>query len=124
MPASGRHLANGSGSGRGDDGVSSAIVVVVCLFVRPGQETTFRRFEMEAARVMRRYGGRIDRVIRPTDSSRSDVLPREIHVVSFPSLERFEAYRGDRELADLAPLRETAIHRTEITIGKEARPYA
>lgn len=104
--------------------MSPAIVVVVCLFVRPGQETTFRRFETEAARIMWRHGGRIDRVIRPTASARADVLPREIHIVSFPSLERFEAYRGDRDLAELAPLRESAIHRTEITIGKEARPYA
>ena len=104
--------------------MSSAIVVVVCLFARPGQETAFRRFETEAARIIRRHGGRIDRVIRPTASSRSDVLPREIHVVSFPSLERFEAYRGDRDLAELAPLRESAIHRTEITIGKEAHAHA
>lgn len=100
-----------------------AVVLVVRLFVRPGREATFREFETEAARVMRRYGGRIDRVIRPTGPAGEGPLPHEIHVVSFPSLERFEAYREDRRLAELAPLRRSAIARTEVTIGEEGEPY-
>jgi NAD(P)-dependent dehydrogenase (short-subunit alcohol dehydrogenase family) len=61
------------------------IVLLVELFVRPGREGEFHRFETEAARIMRRHGGRIDRVIRPTGPRRADALPHEIHLVSFGS---------------------------------------
>ena len=47
----------------GNDG---GIVLLVELFVHPGRGAEFRRFETEAARIMRRHGGRIDRVIKPT----------------------------------------------------------
>jgi hypothetical protein len=39
-------------------------------------------------------------------------------------MERFEAYREDRRLAELAPLRRSAIARTEVTIGEEGTSYA
>jgi antibiotic biosynthesis monooxygenase (ABM) superfamily enzyme len=104
--------------------LDSAVILVVYLFVRPERETAFREFKIEAARVMRGYGGRIDRVIRPIVPAGGAPLPHEIHIVSFPSMERFEAYREDRRLAELAPLRRSAIARTEVTIGEEGTSYA
>ena len=103
--------------------MGSAVVLVVCLFIRPGRNVAFREFETEAARIMQRYGGLIDRVIRPTVSTGGNVLPHEIHIVSFPSLERFEAYQQDQHLAELTSLRQYAIARTEVTIGEEGDPY-
>jgi uncharacterized protein (DUF1330 family) len=102
----------------------SAIFVVASLFIHPGQEAEFHQFETEAARVMQKYGGRIERVIRPTISTSSASLPHEIHIVAFPSLERFEAYRNDPDLAKLAPLRQSAIARTETLIGEEGESYS
>ena len=104
-------------------GGSPRIVLLVELFVHPGRVAEFRRFETEAARVMRRHGGRIERVIRPTGPARGDALPHEIHLVSFDSAAGLEAYRGDPELRALAPLREAAIARTEVTIGTDGEPY-
>ena len=100
-----------------------AIVLLVQLFVHPGRTAEFRRFETEAARIMRRHGGRIDRVIRPTGPARGEAVPHEIHLVSFPSTAAFEAYRTDPELAALAPLRESAIARTEVTMGTDGELY-
>ena len=101
-----------------------AVVVVVRLFVRPGRETDFRRFETEAARIMARHGGRLERAIRPTATAPADApLPDEIHVVSFPSAEALAAYRADAELAGLAALRESAIARTELVVGDEIPRY-
>ena len=91
------------------------------LFVHPGRIAEFRRFETEAARIMRRHGGRIERVIRPTGPG--DDLPHEIHVVSFASAAGLEAYRADPELAGLATLRASAIARTEVTMGTDGDPY-
>ena len=104
----------------GNDG---GIVLLVELFVHPGRGAEFRRFETEAARIMRRHGGRIDRVIKPTAAAPGAALPHEIHLVSFASAAGFEAYRADPELRALAPLRESAIARTEVTVGIDGEPY-
>lgn len=103
--------------------MSSEVVLVVFVYVNSGMEAEFRRFETEAARVIRKYGGKIERVIRPLDSAGQEPPPHEVHVVTFPSLDRFESYREDPELADLAPLRLSAIARTEITVGRDGEPY-
>jgi uncharacterized protein (DUF1330 family) len=103
--------------------MNSEIIMVVSLFIHPGREVEFRQFETEAARIMQKYGGCIQRVIRPTVSVSQEPPPHEIHVVSFPSMERFEAYRKDDSLAKLAPLRQTAIARTAIIIGEAGEPY-
>jgi hypothetical protein len=99
------------------------IVLVVELFIHPGRVDEFRRFETEAARIMRRHGGRIDRVIRPTGPARPTGLPHEIHLVRFASAAGLEAYRVDPDLRALAPLRESAIARTEITMGVDSPAY-
>ncbi len=100
------------------------LVLLVQLFIHPGRGTELRRFETAAARIMRRHGGRIERVIRPTGPARDGGLPHEIHLVSFESGAGFEAYRADPELLALAPLRESAIARTEVTLGTDGEPYA
>jgi hypothetical protein len=100
------------------------IVLLVELFIHPGRAAEFRQFETAAARIMRRHGGRIDRVIRPTGPPRDRALPHEIHVVSFDTSAGFEAYRADPELLALAPLRESAIARTEVTMGTDGEPYS
>ena len=100
-----------------------AIVLLVELFLHPGRVDEFRRFETDAARIMRRHGGRIDRVIRPTGPARATGLPHEIHLVRFASAAGFEAYRADPELKALAWLRESAIARTEITMGVDGPVY-
>ena len=99
------------------------IVLLVQLFIHPGRAVEFQRFETEAARIMRRHGGRIDRVIRPTGPARTDALPHEVHVVSFRSAAGFEAYRVDPELKALGTLRESAIARTEVLVGTDGEPY-
>jgi uncharacterized protein (DUF1330 family) len=95
------------------------LLLLARLFVHPGREAEFRQFESAAARIMARYGGRIEKVIRPLSSSPQESLPHEIHLISFPGQEAFDAYRADAELAGLAELRQRAILRTELVIGVE-----
>jgi len=103
--------------------MSARLVLVVRLFIHPGREAEFRRFETEAARIMARHGGRIERAIRPTGPPDQQPLPHEIHVLSFPDATRLDAYRTDPELAALAELRQAAIARTEVIVGVDAEPY-
>ena len=98
-------------------------MLIASLFIHPGREAEFHQFETAAARIMKKYGGRVERVIRPTMSSASDALPYEVHVVTFPNREQFEAYRADSELTSFAELRQTAIARTDVLIGEDGEPY-
>ena len=103
--------------------MNAPIFVIARLFVHPGCEAEFRQFETAAARIMERYGGHIEKVIRPLSANHEGPLPHEIHLVSFPSQEQFEAYRADAELAGLAALRQAAIARTELVMGCEGEAY-
>jgi uncharacterized protein (DUF1330 family) len=103
--------------------MSNRIIVLASLFIHPGREVEFRQFETEAARIMKKYGGQIEHVIRPTASGSGGTLPYEIHVVTFPSREQFEAYRTDPDLTTFAALRQIAISRTDVIMGEEGEPY-
>ena len=60
------------------------IVLVVHLYVNPGRADEFRRFETAAARIMGRYGGRIERVVRPTAGAAGAPVPDESKVCRSP----------------------------------------
>lgn len=104
--------------------MQSDLILLVQLFVHPGQETALRQFEQHAAQIMQKYGGRLEHVIHPIawEQTVAADCPYEIHLVRFPTLEQFEAYRHDPDLAQLLPLREAAIARTEILHCQEAPP--
>lgn len=75
------------------------IVLVAKLFVHPGREVEFRQFETQATQIMQKYGGCIERFIRPIRVALGEVLPHEIHLVSFPNRAQFESYRGDTPIS-------------------------
>ena len=103
--------------------MNSGILLIVSLFLHVGREDEFRQFETEAARIMQKYGGNIERVIRPLPAGQSSSTPHEVHLISFPSMEKFDAYRRDPDLTNLASLRQSAIARTDLLIGEEGEPY-
>lgn len=97
------------------------LILVVNLWPVPGEEAAFEAFERDAARVMARHGGRLERVLRVEAGEAGS--PSEVHVVSFPDRESFAAYRDDEEARRLAPRREACIARTEVLIARDAPPY-
>jgi uncharacterized protein (DUF1330 family) len=97
------------------------MTLIVMLSVRPGELEAFRRYETEAARIMRRHGGALERVIV---LRRADDDPhKEAHLVTFPSEEAFAAYRADDELRALADLRERAVISTDVWLGEDGERY-
>jgi antibiotic biosynthesis monooxygenase (ABM) superfamily enzyme len=100
-------------------------VRVVSLWVRPGQEAAFEAFERAAARVMARYGGRIDHAVRleASEEATADDAPFEVHIVSFPDKAAFEAYINDPQVLALRAERDRIISRTVFAAGREAGPY-
>jgi uncharacterized protein (DUF1330 family) len=103
--------------------MKSGIILVVQLFIQVNKEIEFQQFEREAAQIMQKYHGQIEKVIRPISTGQRNELPYKVHIVWFPSIEQFESYRKDPDLAKLADLRQSAISRTEITIGQEDDLY-
>jgi uncharacterized protein (DUF1330 family) len=95
---------------------------VVSLWIRPGSTAAFEVYERKAARIMRKYGGSIEKVIRIGQEGWSE-HPFEIHVVSFPDQEKFAAYRADQEIASLAPDREAVILKTIVVTGVGGPAY-
>lgn len=104
--------------------MKSGIVLVVQLFIQVNKEVEFQQFEQEAVQIMQKYHGQIEKVIRPICTGQKNELPYEVHIVWFPSMEQFESYRKDPDLAKLADRRQSAISRTEIMTGQEDNPYS
>ena len=96
------------------------LTLIVALYLHPGRHADFERFESEAAKIMRRYGGAIERriVCPPSDSQ-----PDEVHIVTFPDEESHARYRSDYELQTLADLRSRAIRNTVIWRGGDAPAF-
>jgi hypothetical protein len=95
--------------------------LVALLTLEPGAHAEFERFENEAARIMRRHGGRIER--RIALSERGAGGPDELHLVTFPDRGSFERYRADEELRALSPLRARAVRETLVWEGTDAEPF-
>ena len=67
----------------------SRVVLVAALYMNPGRRAEFDEFETAAARIMRRYGGVIERRMgmAPADENQPD----EVHVVVFPIVQHSSA---------------------------------
>ena len=98
------------------------MVLVVILTVRSEALEQFRAFETRAAAIMARHGGAIERTVVVPPRGDGELL-REIHIVRFPDERAFSAYRNDRDLAEVAHLREASVARAEMLIGDDGPDY-
>ena len=96
---------------------------VVSLWIHPGSIVEFEAYERKAARIMQKYGGSIEKVIRIGQEGWSE-NPFEIHVVCFPDQEKFTAYRADQEVLSMASEREAVILKTIVVTGIRGPSYA
>ncbi|MCC6293257.1 MAG: hypothetical protein IT164_11455 [Bryobacterales bacterium] len=101
---------------------SPRLILVVTLEVRNEAAADFDRFETQAAAILSKRGGRIERVIRLEGSAAPGSFC-EVHLVSFPDEAAFNAYRSDPELLALKNLRERAILSTGIVRGQDVPIY-
>ncbi len=135
------------------------LLLVATLTIRRDALDSFREFEHEAARIMAKHGGKLEKAIivraaqRPPPSGRGGPprsrrsspgtrdgepesppapasLPgeanehhKEIHIVSFPSDDAYEAYRVSPELAAFMHLREVSVVKTELVMGDLGPAY-
>lgn len=83
----------------------------------------FENYERQAAKLLEKHGGRIERAVRVENSTNAEDAPFEIHFVSFPNEQKFADYLADSEMRQMADLRGQVIVRTVIFSGFDANFY-
>ena len=103
---------------------SPPLYILVRLWIHRGLEAEFEAYERKVSRIMVRYCGVIERVIRTLGASddRSDE-PFEVHVLRFPSRELYDAYGDDAERLSLSDERAGIITNTDILVGTPGPTY-
>jgi uncharacterized protein (DUF1330 family) len=101
-----------------------SLYVLVRLWIQSGREAEFEAYERKVARIMARYGGVIERAIRTSQASDEGLdQPFEVHVLTFPSRDRYGAYRDDAERRSLDGDRARIIAKTDILVGTPGPTY-
>jgi uncharacterized protein (DUF1330 family) len=98
------------------------VTLVVILTVRSRALETFRAFETQAATIMARHGGAIERTVAIPAVPGAETF-QEVHIVTFPHAEAFAAYQQDPDLLRAAPLREASVVKTEVLVGEDGPDY-
>lgn len=99
------------------------MVLVVLITVRAHEIAKFRAYERQAALVMAKHGGELERCIEVPSESGDGTL-REVHIVSFPDESAYQAYQVDPDLAPWRSLREASVISTQILKGSEGPDYS
>ena len=100
------------------------LYIVVRLWIHRGLEAEFEAYERKASRVMARYGGVIERAIRTSRASNDgSEEPFEVHLLSFPTRELYDAYQDDAERRSLSAERGGIIIKTDIFVGASGPTY-
>lgn len=103
---------------------TTPVYIVVRLWIHRGREAEFEAYERKVSRIMARYGGAIERAIRtPPASDEGSDAPFEVHVLSFPSRDLYQAYRDDAERRSLDGERTRIIAKTDSLIGTAGPAY-
>ena len=102
--------------------MTKRLTLIAALYLHPGRESEFAKFETAAAEIVRRHGGMIERRIGVAPGSGDD-LPYEVHILSFPNERSFQGYRTDPDLEALRDLRALAIRETVLWFGSELPAY-
>lgn len=100
------------------------LYILVRLWIRQGHEAEFEAYERKVSRIMARYGGLIERVIRTSrgaDATSNE--PFKVHVLRFPSQALYDAYRDDAERRSLSRERAGIIADTDTLVGAPGPTY-
>ncbi len=97
------------------------LLLVVSLWIRPGQADAFAAYERRIVPILSRHGGQIERTIRVVLTDADG--PFEVHLVRFPSPDAFDRYRADPDTLTLAAERARIIARTDLVRGSDGPSY-
>jgi antibiotic biosynthesis monooxygenase (ABM) superfamily enzyme len=103
---------------------TSPLYILVRLWIHQDRVAEFEAYERKVSCIMARYGGVIERAIRTSTASDDGTdEPFEVHVLKFPSRDRYDAYLDDAERRSLSGERADIITNTEILVGTSGPTY-
>nr|WP_298793470.1 hypothetical protein [uncultured Allomuricauda sp.] len=74
------------------------IVNVAVIYLKDGEEARFEEYKKKGGAILEKYGGKIERIIKPTMLAEGDLeLPSEIHFARYPNIEVFNKFNEDSE---------------------------
>lgn len=74
------------------------IVNVALIYLKDGEEARFEEYKKKGGAILKQYGGKIERIIKPTMLAKGEIeLPNEIHFASYPSIDAFNDFNKDEE---------------------------
>ena len=97
------------------------IYLTQLIYIRPGREAEFLRFEDIVLPLLQKYHGTLLLRCRPEEAQFVETTlgrPYEIHLVRFESGEDFESYARDPERQAVLYLKEQSIEKAVLIQGK------
>ncbi|GEO02776.1 hypothetical protein AAE02nite_04400 [Adhaeribacter aerolatus] len=91
------------------------VYYTLLVYIREGQESIYQDYENKVLPLLPKYKGKLE--LRLKNSITSPNHPDEIHVVSFPTIADFEAYRNDPKRLSLARLFEASVAKAVLIQG-------
>ena len=98
------------------------IQIIVLLTIR--DRAKFTDYETRAIKIMAEHRGHLISAFTPDENESSDNRIDEVHILEFPSIDLFYAYKVNPKLQQLANLREQAIGKTTMYMSNKFLDYA
>jgi uncharacterized protein (DUF1330 family) len=99
----------------------SVIQIVVLIKIKSLEK--FGDYENKAISIMAEYSGNLISAFRPNEIESTDTEANEVHILEFPSIEKFNAYRVSSKIKSLVNLRDQAIEKTTVYLSNEFINY-
>jgi len=96
------------------------IYITQLIYIKPGQEETFHRFEDVAIPIIAKYNGQLLLRIRPDKASVIEAnidAPYEVHLVEFAAESDLENFMRDEERKQFLHLKEQSIKAVTLIKG-------
>jgi uncharacterized protein (DUF1330 family) len=90
------------------------IQIIVLLYASENGIKGLREFESKVIPILREHEGKLISASSNEDKALNE--PDEIHVIQFPSIEVFNAYKIDPRVAELSSLKSKMIKKTDVYI--------
>tara|TARA_B100001063_G_scaffold112073_1_gene104570 strand:+ start:292 stop:591 length:300 start_codon:yes stop_codon:yes gene_type:complete len=98
------------------------IQIIALLYASKNGIEGLREFESKAIPILREHKGVL--ISASFNDCKSDNEPDEIHVIQFPNIESFEAYKSDLRIIDLASLKTQMIRKMDAYITNNFYEYS
>ena len=97
------------------------IQIIALLYASENEIEGLREFESKVIPILREHEGKLISASSNEDKTLNE--PDEIHVIQFPSIEEFNAYKIDLRVVELSSLKSKMIKKADVYITNNFYQY-